>query len=41
MELFDEADSNKDSRLDYGEWEKMVKQIKKKYPLAGQSFEKM
>lgn len=41
LELWDKFDVNKDNTLDYGEWEMMVKHIKKKYPLASKSLEKI
>ncbi|RPD66620.1 nucleotide-binding domain-containing protein [Lentinus tigrinus ALCF2SS1-7] len=34
LELVDEADKNKDGRIDYDEWEVMVSQIKKRIPMA-------
>lgn len=41
MDIFEDADTNKDSKLDYEEWEQMVKKIKNKYPLAGSAFNKI
>ncbi|KAK7467389.1 hypothetical protein VKT23_004445 [Stygiomarasmius scandens] len=34
MELVNEADKNKDGKIDFGEWEYMVGRIKKKIPMA-------
>ncbi|KAF8323338.1 putative NADH dehydrogenase, 64 kd subunit, mitochondrial [Clavulina sp. PMI_390] len=34
LDLVDEADLNKDGRIDFGEWEIMVKAINKKVPMA-------
>ncbi|WVQ79734.1 hypothetical protein IAT38_001834 [Cryptococcus sp. DSM 104549] len=39
--LWDKFDVNKDGSIDYGEWEQMVKYIKKKHPLAEKSLVKM
>jgi len=39
--LFEEADINKDFKLDFEEWEKMVMRIKRKHPLAGTAFDKL
>lgn len=41
VELFDDFDTDKDSKLSYQEWEKMAKTIKKNYPLAGAQFTKV
>ena len=38
LELFDEADTNKDNRINYAEWESMAKSIKKRFPLAEAQF---
>ncbi|KAJ9116143.1 hypothetical protein QFC20_000822 [Naganishia adeliensis] len=40
-DLFDKADTNKDQRIDYAEWEKLAKTIKTNFPLAGKQFEKV
>jgi len=34
MELVDESDKNKDGKIDFGEWEHMVRKIKKKIPMS-------
>lgn len=41
MEIWDKYDTNKDNKLDYNEWSKMVGEIKKSYPLAQQYLEKV
>ncbi|PFH54142.1 hypothetical protein AMATHDRAFT_72670 [Amanita thiersii Skay4041] len=34
LELVDEADKDKDGKIDFGEWEYMVKKIKRRIPMA-------
>ena len=34
LELVDEADKNKDGRIDFGEWETMVRHIKTRIPMS-------
>ncbi|CAG7851984.1 External alternative NAD(P)H-ubiquinone oxidoreductase B1, mitochondrial; AltName: Full=External alternative NADH dehydrogenase NDB1; AltName: Full=NADH:ubiquinone reductase (non-electrogenic) NDB1; Flags: Precursor [Serendipita indica DSM 11827] len=41
LELVDEADKDKDGRIDYNEWQIMVARIKKKIPMAGPHLEKV
>lgn len=41
MDIFEDADTDKNSRLDYEEWQRMVVKIKAKYPLAGSAFDKI
>ncbi|KAG9041197.1 hypothetical protein FS842_002682 [Serendipita sp. 407] len=41
LELVDQADKNKDGKIDYNEWKIMVAQIKKKIPMAGPHLEKV
>lgn len=41
MDLFEDADINKDGKLDYDEWKTMARKIQKKFPLAAESFEQV
>ncbi|CAE6427992.1 unnamed protein product [Rhizoctonia solani] len=41
LELVDEADKNKDGRIDYGEWEIMATRIRKKFPMTDQHIAKL
>ncbi|KAH9848910.1 nucleotide-binding domain-containing protein [Lenzites betulinus] len=41
LELVDEADKNKDGRIDYDEWEIMVARIKKRIPMAEEQLLKV
>jgi len=41
LDLVDEADKNKDGKIDFGEWESMVKSIKKKMPMTENHLEKV
>ncbi|KAF9265635.1 putative NADH dehydrogenase, 64 kd subunit, mitochondrial [Marasmius fiardii PR-910] len=41
MELVDEADKDKNGKIDFSEWEIMVKRIKKKIPMASNHIEKV
>jgi len=41
LELVEEADRNQDGKIDFDEWEIMVKRIKKKIPMAASHLEKV
>lgn len=41
LELVEEADRNRDGKIDFEEWEIMVKRIKKKIPMAATHLEKV
>ncbi|ELU45742.1 NADH dehydrogenase [Rhizoctonia solani AG-1 IA] len=41
LELVDEADKNKDGRIDYDEWEIMATRIRKKFPMTDQHIAKL
>ncbi|KAI0063437.1 mitochondrial NADH dehydrogenase [Artomyces pyxidatus] len=41
LELVDEADKNKDGKIDFEEWEFMVRRIKQKIPMAASQLEKV
>ncbi|KAI0283089.1 nucleotide-binding domain-containing protein [Russula aff. rugulosa BPL654] len=41
LELVEEADRNKDGKIDFSEWEIMVKRIKKKIPMAASHLDKV
>ena len=41
LDLVDEADKNKDGKIDFDEWEIMVKRIKQKIPLAESQLERV
>ncbi|KAI9069987.1 nucleotide-binding domain-containing protein [Trametes sanguinea] len=41
LELVDEADKNKDGKIDYEEWEIMVQRIKKRIPMAEEQLSKV
>jgi len=41
LELVDEADKNKDGRIDYDEWEVMATRIRKKFPMTDQHIAKL
>ncbi|OSD08371.1 nucleotide-binding domain-containing protein [Trametes coccinea BRFM310] len=41
LELVDEADKNKDGKIDYEEWEVMVQRIKKRIPMAEEQLSKV
>ncbi|KAB5595440.1 NADH dehydrogenase [Ceratobasidium theobromae] len=41
LELVDEADKNKDGRIDYGEWETMASRIRRKFPMTDQHIAKL
>jgi NADH dehydrogenase len=41
LELVEEADRNRDGKIDYEEWKIMVKRIKKKIPMAASHLEKV
>ncbi|KAI0362648.1 nucleotide-binding domain-containing protein [Trametes cingulata] len=41
LELVDEADKNKDGKIDFEEWEVMVSRIKKRIPMAEEQLQKV
>ncbi|KAG9099623.1 hypothetical protein FRC06_005076 [Ceratobasidium sp. 370] len=41
LELVDEADKNKDGRIDFDEWEVMALRIRKKFPMTDQHIAKL
>ncbi|KAI0273414.1 mitochondrial NADH dehydrogenase [Gloeopeniophorella convolvens] len=41
LELVEEADRNKDNKIDYDEWQIMVKRIKEKIPMAASHLEEV
>ncbi|KAI8982839.1 nucleotide-binding domain-containing protein [Trametes punicea] len=41
LELVDEADKNKDGKIDFEEWEIMVQRIKKRIPMAEEQLQKV
>ncbi|EMD38098.1 hypothetical protein CERSUDRAFT_113234 [Gelatoporia subvermispora B] len=41
LELVDEADKNKDGKIDFDEWQVMVNQIKKRIPMAEAQLDKV
>ncbi|KAJ8483076.1 hypothetical protein ONZ51_g4945 [Trametes cubensis] len=41
LELVDEADKNKDGKIDFEEWEIMVSRIKKRIPMAEEQLQKV
>jgi len=41
LALWDKFDENKDGKLDYSEWKKMARYLRKKYTLASPALEKM